>query len=85
MVEAEVKEIVDALSEISEDNTVPKNVKAKIDAVVKILNDDSIELSVRVNKALNEFEEIADDSNTQAYTRTQIWNIVSLLEKLNTQ
>ena len=84
MVEAEVKDIIDVLLEVSDDNTVPKNVKAKMDIVVKILNDEACELSVRVNKALNEFEEIADDANMQAYTRTQIWNIVSLLEKLNT-
>lgn len=83
MVEAEVQDIIDALSEVSDDNTVPKNVKAKIESAIKILGDESAELSVRVNKALNEFEEIADDANMQTYTRTQVWNIVSLLEKLS--
>jgi len=41
------------------------------------------DLSIRINKALNELDEIADDTNIQSYTRTQIWNIVSLLEKIS--
>ncbi|MBU0461926.1 MAG: UPF0147 family protein, partial [Nanoarchaeota archaeon] len=41
------------------------------------------ELSIRINKALSELDEISDDTNLQAYTRTQIWNIASMLEMFN--
>ena len=34
----------------------------------------------KINKALHELEEVAEDTNMQPYTRTQIWNVVSLLE-----
>jgi len=37
---------------------------------------------IRINKALHELEEIADDINLQPFTRTQLWNIVSILEKI---
>ncbi|MFH0978472.1 MAG: UPF0147 family protein [Candidatus Woesearchaeota archaeon] len=70
-----------ALQELIDDTTVPRNVKSKVEAVQKILKEEC-GLSTRVNKALNELEEIANDTNMQAYTRTQLWNVVSLLEKL---
>jgi len=34
------------------------------------------------NKALDELDELVSDNNIQQYTRTQIWNVVSLLEKI---
>ena len=73
--------IFSALQELAEDATVPRNVKSKVEAVQKILQEGT-EVSIRVNKVLNELEEVANDTNMQAYTRTQIWNIISLLEKV---
>lgn len=73
--------IFSALQELNEDNTVPRNVKSKVEQVLKILNENT-EVSIRVNKALNELEEIANDTNMQTYTRTQLWNVISLLEKV---
>ncbi|PIN79241.1 hypothetical protein COY26_00385 [Candidatus Woesearchaeota archaeon CG_4_10_14_0_2_um_filter_33_10] len=83
MTEEKLKEIIDALSELGNDSAVPKNVKNKVNQMINILEDDS-ELSIRVNKVLNELDEIADDTNMQAYTRIQILNIVSLLETIQT-
>ena len=73
--------ISSALKELSEDSTVPRNVKSKIEQVQKILSEDT-DVSIRVHKALNELEEISNDTNMQPYTRTQIWNVISLLEKV---
>lgn len=73
--------VVNSLNEIREDSTVPKNVRAKIESVVNTLKEDT-ELSIKVNRALNELDGIASDVNLQAYTRTQIWNVMSMLEKL---
>jgi len=83
MTEEKLKEIIDALSELGNDSAVPKNVKNKVNQMINILEDDS-ERSIRVNKVLNELDEIADDTNMQAYTRIQILNIVSLLETIQT-
>ena len=77
----ELDKILEYLQEMKEDSTIPKNVKLKIDDVTNSLKTKE-ELSIRVNRALNYLDEIADDSNLQPYARTQIWNIVSLLEKL---
>ena len=61
---------------------IPKNIKIKIKSIINILKGD-IELSIKINKALNELDEISNDANLEPYTRTQIWNIVSILEKIN--
>ena len=36
--------------------------------------------AVRAAQAINILDDISQDSNMPAYTRTRIWNIVSLLE-----
>ncbi len=72
------------LNELKEDLTVPKNVRTKVEKVIEILNDKA-EMPIKVSKALNELEEVADDVNLQSYTRTQIWNVISALEKIKVQ
>ena len=73
-------DIIETLGDLKEDGVVPKNIKIKVDTIIQDLSQES-EISMKVNKALNELDEISDDPNLQAYTRTQIWNIVSMLEK----
>ena len=73
--------IIEAIEEIKEDVAVPKNVKTKLSGIIGILKEEG-DFSLKVNKALSELDEIADDTNLQPYTRTQVWNLVSLLEAL---
>ncbi len=69
------------LSEMNDDSSTPKNVKEKVFQIMGILKED-IDISIRVNKALHELDEIVNENNMQQYTRTQVWNVVSLLEKI---
>ncbi|MBD3355504.1 hypothetical protein GF361_06030 [Candidatus Woesearchaeota archaeon] len=78
--EKQIQSVISILRELEEDS-VPRNVKEKIVITVSSLEEDK-EVSIRVNKALHELEDIADDPNLQPYVRTQIWNIVSVLEKI---
>ena len=75
-------ETIEKLQELENDINIPKNIKIKIKGIINILKGD-IELSIKINKALNELDEISNDANLEPYTRTQIWNIVSILEKTN--
>ncbi len=75
-------ETIEQLQELEEDTNIPKNIKIKVKGITDILKGD-VELSIKINKALNELDEISNDPNLEAYTRTQIWNIVSILEKIN--
>ena len=76
-----IESIEPVLKELKEDATVPKNVKLKIDKVIGILKKNS-EATIKASKALNELEEVADDVNLESYTRAQVWNIISILEKI---
>ena len=82
MSDEEINDIIETLAELEEDGTVPRNVKSKIQAIINNLKED-VEPPIKISKALSELDEIADDINLQAYTRTQIWNAVSALEKIN--
>ncbi|RLE39105.1 hypothetical protein DRJ17_01790 [Candidatus Woesearchaeota archaeon] len=77
----ELENAIKAIDMLLEDTTVPKNIKIKLENIKAILNEDA-ELSIKVHKALNELDEISNDINLQPYTRTQLWNIASLLEML---
>jgi len=69
----EIENVVTVLTELKEDNTVPKNVRLKIEDAIGILNEDT-ETEIKVNKVLSHLEEISEDINLQSYTRTQIWD-----------
>ena len=74
--------IITSLSELQEDATVPRNVRVSVQSIITSLKDEK-ELPMKISRALSLLDEIANDINLQSYTRTQIWNIISLLEKFN--
>lgn len=76
-----VEEVISMLTELCDDQTVPKNIKDTFTRTKGILSSDE-ETSIKVNKALHDLEGIADDVNIQPYTRTQIWSLISQLEKI---
>ena len=81
MEQKSIESIEPLLNELKGDSTIPKNVKLKIEKVIGILKKNS-EVTIKVSKALNELEEVADDVNLESYTRTQVWNVISALEKI---
>ncbi|MFH1133707.1 MAG: UPF0147 family protein [Nanoarchaeota archaeon] len=82
MMDITEKDVIRTIVELRDDSSVPRNVKAHLDAAEKELRKGD-ERVIKVNKALNHLEEIADDTNLQSYTRTQLLCIVSMLEKLH--
>jgi len=76
-----VNDVIGTLKQLEDDMNIPKNVKSKLQEISKILLEKT-EMSIKINKALNELDEISDDPNLEPYIRTQIWNIVSALEKI---
>lgn len=78
---SELGNVISSLSEVRADATVPKNVRTKLDLIIETLRQD-IEMQIKINKSLNELDETASDANLNSYTRTQLWNIMSMLEKL---
>jgi len=77
-----MEKIISMIAEISDDSITPKNVKERLNIVLNILKE-NIDCSVKINKALHELDEVVNENNMEQFTRTQIWNIVSMLEKFN--
>ncbi|MBI4019666.1 MAG: UPF0147 family protein [Candidatus Aenigmarchaeota archaeon] len=71
------------LDEISQDRTVPKNIRTAMEHAKASLMNTKQEIAVRINGAISILDEVANDPNIPVYSRTQIWNIVSMLEVLN--
>ncbi|MDK2849569.1 MAG: uncharacterized protein PWP03_49 [Candidatus Woesearchaeota archaeon] len=78
----ELEEVISLIKELSEDFSVPRNVKKNLMVIEEILRDESKELSLRVDKAVSILDEVSEDPNIQMFTRTQIWSLVSMLSKL---
>ena len=74
--------LIEELTEILEDTTIPKNVRLKIESAILALQDKEIEESLRANKALQELDDLAENPNIPSYIRPQLWNVVSQLEAL---
>ncbi len=77
-----VTDIIQALQELEEDSTIPKNIKLKIVDTISLLHEET-DMSIKVSRALQTLEDLTDDVNIEAFTRSQIFNIVSMLELLS--
>mgnify|MGYP001411944580 CR=1 FL=1 len=72
----EIKEVIEHLEMLRDDGDVSSKLKEKTKQVISILNSDQ---QLAVDKALLELEEVSS-ANLPSYHRTQIWDIVSMLE-----
>lgn len=73
-----IAELMDA---IMDDTSVPRNIRKTIeDAKIKIGTSES--LNVGITGAIYLLEDISNDINMPAHTRTEIWTIISELESI---
>jgi hypothetical protein len=68
------------LSAISEDNTTPRNIRRSAKEALNSLQLPDQSHGVRAAQAINILDDISQDPNMPPYTRTRIWNVVSVLE-----
>ncbi len=76
------EDVIKMLEQISKDRTVPKNIRLKCEESMKALQEDKESKAVKINTVISLLDEASNDPNIPTYTRTQIWNIVSVLEGL---
>jgi uncharacterized protein (UPF0147 family) len=74
------EDIMMMLQQVSEDRTVPRNIRDKILESIEVLKKDKEPVDLRINTVVSYLDEVSNDPNIPMYTRTQIWNIVSMLE-----
>jgi len=81
----DIMQISRMLDEIGVDRGVPKNIRSLVQEARGNINNPKLERAVKINAAISILDEVSNDPNIPTYTRTQIWNIVSLLEVANEQ
>ncbi|MBU0497140.1 MAG: UPF0147 family protein [Candidatus Thermoplasmatota archaeon] len=77
-----IEQIVDGLNMISEDTSIPRNIRRGADEVKQILRSSNDPIDLRVASATSKLDDLANDPNIPLHGRTLIWNIMSRLEEL---
>jgi uncharacterized protein (UPF0147 family) len=77
-----IDQICDGLNMISEDNSIPRNIRRGAEEVKQILLKPDDPIDLRVASATSKLDELANDPNIPLHGRTLIWNIMSRLEEL---
>jgi len=76
-----IEPIIKLLTGIVDDRTVPRNIRAAAEEAKKELTEEiNNSWDIKLSSAISILDEITNDPNMPMYTRTQIWNIVSMLE-----
>ena len=78
--EKRFKQVMSILSYIGEDRTTPRNIRRSAKEALNTLTMMGQSHAVRAAQAINILDDISQDPNMPPYTRTRIWNVVSLLE-----
>ncbi len=74
--------VISLIEQIVNDRTVPRNIRAKCQESIDILKNNGQDIAIRINTVISNMDEVSNDPNIPMYTRTQVWNIVSILESM---
>ncbi len=75
--------IMDMLTQIAEDNTLPKNVRRGAQGAWEELARESVAEDLRISSAVGILDDLANDVNLPVHGRTSIWSVISRLESLS--
>lgn len=70
------------LRHITEDKSVPRNIRRAAEESGNLLSQDDTEPSIRVSNVISILDEISNDPNIPVHARTLIWNVLSELESI---
>ena len=76
------EEVINLIQQVANDRTVPRNIRSKCEESIESLKDEKEDIAVRINTVISNMDEISNDPNIPTYTRTQVWNIVSIMESM---
>jgi uncharacterized protein (UPF0147 family) len=68
------------LNRVAEDNTTPRNIRRTAKTAIDMLLNESLSMAARAANAIDVLDQISQDPNMPMYTRTRIWNVISVLE-----
>ncbi len=76
-----VEEILIILEEIKADDDTPRRIREKVQNVIHELNTNE-ETTVAAHNAIYELDGLGENASMESFTRTQILQVVSMLESL---
>ena len=82
MSEQTIKEVSEILVFISENNSVPRNIREAASESNELLNDEEQDQSVKISTVLGKLDDISNDPNIPVQARTLIWEVLSKLESI---
>ena len=75
-----LNQAMSVLNTIADDNTTPRNIRRAAKQASDMLLDQSLSVAARAANAISLMEDISQDPNMPMYSRTRIWNAISVLE-----
>ncbi len=70
------------LSALSDDSSIPRNIRRVADETKEILQKTDLETGFKAAEAISKIDEISTDPNMPGYARTRVWELVSQLETI---
>jgi uncharacterized protein len=80
--EGRIKQAMEVLGLVSEDNTTPRNIRRAAKDSMSALQNSEFTPAVRAANAISLLDDILQDPNMPPYTRVKLWNVMSLLEAI---
>jgi hypothetical protein len=80
--ESRIKQALVILNDVSNDNTTPRNIRRAAKDAFDKLQVPELSLGVRAANAISILDDISQDPNMPPYTRTKIWQAVSVIEAI---
>lgn len=78
--ERKLEQAIVILNMIADDNTTPRNIRRTAKQASEMLLDEKLTIAARAANAIAVLEDISQDPNMPMYSRTRIWNAISVLE-----
>jgi uncharacterized protein (UPF0147 family) len=75
-----LNQAIAVLNRVAEDNTTPRNIRRTAKQATDIIMNESLSPAARAANAIDLLDQISQDPNMPMYTRTRIWNAISVLE-----
>ena len=76
-----LENVKEMLLDIKVDNSVPRNIRSKIDEIICQLGKNDCGMDIKVSRLLNDLEEISEDPNLPSYIRTEILTTIGILSE----
>jgi len=79
-VQNQIKEAIEILTMIAEDNSVPRNIRKAATKSIDTLQDEAMDLNLRATNAIELLDETTTDPNCPYHARTLLWQAITRLE-----